>query len=134
MKITSFSFTLQQGVDNNGYADNYYVDINENGVTKVTHPYKSVSYKEQAAILGIIQSGIVKYGMLTIECDKANQKLKLEEYAESPEAISEEEKAIAAAKLSAAQELESLVNSASPQTCELGDGEVSVGDESLIEE
>ena len=127
MKITSFQLTIQQGVDNNGYADNYYLSIDEKGATNVSHPYKTMSYKEQAAILGIIQSAIVKYGTLTIECDKANQRLKLEEYAESSETISEEEKAIAAAKLSAAQELESLVNSASPQTCELGDGEVSTG-------
>lgn len=134
MKITSFQLTIQQGVDNKGYADNYYLSIDEKGTTTVSHPYKTMSYKEQAAILGIIQSAIVKYGILVNECNKANQALKLEEYAESAEVSSEEEKAIAAAKLSAAQELESLVNSASVQSCALGDGEVSVGDKSLIEE
>ena len=134
MKITSFQLTIQQGVDNNGYADNYYLSIDEKGATNVSHPYKTMSYKEQAAILGIIQSAIVKYGMLTIECDRANQALKLEKYAESPEAISEEEKAIVAAKLSAAQELELAVRSASPQSCALGDGEVSTGADGDIDE
>lgn len=127
MKITSFSFTLRQSATADGYGDNYYVSIDNNGNTNVSHPYKTISHKEQAAILGIIQSGIVKYGILVNECNRANQALKLEEYAESPEATSEEEKGIAAAKLSAAQELELVSKSASPQTSRLGDGEVSTG-------
>lgn len=127
MKITSFSFTLRQSATADGYGDNYYVNIDENGDVNVSHPYKTISYKEQAAILGIIQSGIVKYATLVNECDRANQKLKLEEYAESPETTSEEEKAIAAAKLSAAQELELLAESSVLQPSRLGDGEVSTG-------
>lgn len=127
MKIISFSFTVRQASTEDGYGDNYYVNIDDNGNTNVSHPYKTISHKEQAAILGIIQSGIIKYGILVNECNRANQALKLEEYAESLAETSEEEKAIAAAKLSAAQELESLVNSASVQSCALGDGEVSVG-------
>lgn len=109
MKITNFSFTVRQAVTKDGYGDNYYVTIDENGTANVSHPYKSISHKEQAAILGIIQSGINKYGILVKECNRANQALKLEEYAESAETISEEQKGIAAAKLSAAQELESAL-------------------------
>lgn len=127
MKITSFSFTVRQAITGDGYGDNYYVNIDENGDTNVSHPYKTISYKEQAAILDIIQSGIVKYGILVNECDRVNQALKLEEYAESPETTSEEEKGIAATKLSAAQELELVSKSASPQLSRLGDGEVSTG-------
>lgn len=133
MKITSFSFTVRQASTKDGYDDNYYVSIDDNGNTNISHPYKTISHKEQAAILGIIQSGVVKYGILVNECNRANRALKLEEYAESPEVISEEEKAIAPAKLSAAQELESLANSASPQSCELGDGDVSTGTDGDID-
>jgi hypothetical protein len=109
MKITSFSFTLRQAVREDGYGDNYYVTIDENGVTKVSHPYVTINHKEQAAILGIIQSAIVKYGKLVELCDVNNRALKLEQYAptESAEQTSSE--------------------SAPPQTCALGDEEVSTG-------
>ena len=129
MKITNFSFTLRQAATKDGYGDNYYVNIDENGVANVSHPYKSIPHKEQAAILGIIQSAIVKYGILVKECNTANQKLGLEQYAPtiSSEDTTEEEKAIVAAKLSAAQELELADKSAASQSCALGDGEVSTG-------
>ena len=118
---------MQQGVDKDGYSDNYYVSIDENGNTNVSHPYKAVSHKEQSAILGIIQSGIIKYSLLVAECDIANQKLKLEEYAESSAETSEEEKAVLAAKLSAKQELEVSEESSVLQPSRLGDEEVSTG-------
>lgn len=127
MKITSFSFTVRQANSNDGYGDNYYVNINEEGETSISHPYKNISHKEQAAILGIIQKGIIEYGKLVNLCNIHNKLLKLEEYAESSAETLDEEKAIAAAKLSAAQELESTLKSAAPQSCELGDGEVSTG-------
>ena len=101
MKITSFGFTLRQAVREDGYGDNYYVTIDENGVANVSHPYVTMNHKEQAAIFGIIQSAIVKYGILVNECDKANRALKLEQYA--PKVSAEE--------------------SAAPQSCALGDEE-----------
>jgi len=125
MKITNFSFTVRQADTKDGYGDNYYVNIDKDGDVNVSHPYKNIPHEEQAAILSVIQTGIIQYDMLVKECTRANKRLKLEEYA--PVVSSEEEKAIAAAKLSAAQELELLVNSASPQSCALGDGEVSTG-------
>lgn len=134
MKITNFSFTLCQAIREDGYGDNYYVTINEDGNANISHPYKTMPYKEQAAILSVIQSAIINYGMLINECDRANQKLKLEEYAESSEPTSEEEKGIAAAKLSAAQELELALKSTAPQTCALGDEEVSTGADGDIDE
>lgn len=105
MKITSFSFTLRQAVREDGYGDNYYVTINEDGVANVSHPYKHIDHKEQAAILGVIQRAIVKYGKLVELCDVNNRALKLEEYAP---------------KVSASE-------SAAGQTCALGDEEVSTG-------
>ena len=81
MKITNFSFTLRQAATKDGYGDNYYVNIDENGVANVSHPYKSIKHKEQAAILGVIQTAIFKYGKLVELCDVNNQALKLEQYA-----------------------------------------------------
>lgn len=81
MKITSFQLTLRQAITKDGYGDNYYVNIDDNGVASVSHPYKNIPHKEQAAILGVIQSAIIKYGLLVNECDKANRALKLEQYA-----------------------------------------------------
>ena len=125
MKITNFSFTIRQAVVKDGYGDNYYVNIDENGVTTISHPYKSIEHREQAAILSIIRDAIVKYGIMVNECDKVNRALKLEEYA--PIESAEEEKGIAAAKLSARQELELADVSAAPQSCALGDEELSTG-------
>ena len=109
MKITSFGFTLRQAATKDGYGDNYYMTINEDGIANISHPHVSIDHKEQAAILGIIQSVIVKYGILVNECNKANRALKLEQYA--PKVSSEETSS----------------ESAVPQTCALGDGEASTG-------
>ena len=109
MKITNFSFTVRQAITGDGYGDNYYVNIDENGNTNVSHPYKTISHEEQATILSIIQTGIIQYGLLVKDCDRANKRLKLEEYAES----------VSSAETSS--------KPASLQTCALGDGEVSTG-------
>lgn len=127
MKITSFSFTLRQASTEDGYGDNYYVNIDDNGNTNVSHPYTTIPYKEQKALLGVIQSAIAKYAELVELCDIHNRILELEEYAPkvSSEDAAEEAKGIAAAKLSAAQELEALAESSVLQPSRLGDGEVS---------
>lgn len=109
MKITNFSFTLCQAVTEDGYGDNYYVNIDENGIANISHPYKSIDHKEQAAILSIIQSAIVKYGILVNECDKVNRALKLEQYAPIELAPDTEPESVA------------------PQSCALGEQEVSTG-------
>lgn len=129
MKIISFSFIVRQADTKDGYGDNYYVNIDKDGDVNVSHPYKNIPHEEQAAILSVIQTGIIQYDMLVKECTRANKRLKLEEYAPvvSSEDTSEEEKAIAAAKLSAAQELESSAESAVSQSCALGGEEVSTG-------
>ena len=113
MKITNFSFTLRQAATKDSYGDNYYVNIDDNGAVNISHPYKSIEYKEQVALLAIIQSGIAKYALLVAECDAANQGLKLEECV--PQQSTE------------VSSSESTDVSAVPQTCALGDGEVSTG-------
>ena len=38
MKLISFNCTIEASKDENGYSNNYYVDITEQGVT-ISHPY-----------------------------------------------------------------------------------------------
>ena len=45
MKITSFSFTIEVSKDKNGYSNNYYVNIGENGVT-ISNPYSNQTPEE----------------------------------------------------------------------------------------
>lgn len=109
MKITNFGFTLRQASTKDGYGDNYYVSIDEDGNANINHPYKNISHKEQAAILSIIQNAISKYAELVVMCDKANRALRLEQYAPK---VSVEETSSESAK---------------GQTCALGGEEVSTG-------
>lgn len=102
MKITNFSFTLRQAATKDGYGDNYYVNIDESGVTNISHPYKSIPYKEQGAIFGVIQKAINEYTKLVELCDVNNRTLKLEQYA----------------PITSASETTDV--SAAPQTCALG--------------
>ena len=128
MKITSFQLTIQQDVDEQGYGDNFYIGIDDKGLANISRPYKSIPVEEQLAIEEVITSAIKAHVKLVKQVDNANKELKLEEYRpieSMAEATSEEEKAIAAAKLSAAQELESLAESSVLQPSRLGDGEVS---------
>ena len=60
MKITNFSFTLRQASTKDGYGDNYYVNIDDNGVVNISHPYKSIEYKEQVALLGFGNFAVVE--------------------------------------------------------------------------
>ena len=113
MKITSFQLTIQQGIDEKGYGDNFYINIDENGMTNISQPYKSIPHKEQLAIFSVIQTAIARYDELAELCNKANQALKLEEYAPQ----------VSVAETTS----ESTDVSAAPQTCALGDEEVSVG-------
>lgn len=42
MKITSFHLTIQQSVDEQGYGDNFYVNIDDKGLANISRPYKSI--------------------------------------------------------------------------------------------
>lgn len=107
MKITNFSFTLRQATTKDGYGDNYYVSIDDNGAANVSHPYKNIPYKEQAAIFGVIQTVIEKYDEIVEICDRTNRALELEQYA--PIVSSEE--------IASREEPESAVSQPSHGTC-----------------
>ena len=111
MKITSFNLTIQQGLDEQGYSDNFYISIDDKGSASISRPYKSISVEEQLVIEEVIVSAIKAHIKLVKQVDDANKDLKLEEY-RPIESVAE----------SAAEE---SVKSAASQSCALGDGELS---------
>lgn len=115
MKITSFQLTIQQGLDEQGYSDNFYINIDDKGMTNISRPYKSIPIEEQLAIEEVITSAIKAHIKLVKQVDNANKDLRLEEY-RPIESVAEESSEVS-------------VESAVPQTCALGDEEVSTGAE-----
>ena len=111
MKITSFQLTIQQDVDEQGYGDNFYISIDDKGLASISRPYKSIPVEEQLAIEEIITSAIKAHLKLIKQVDNANKDLRLEEY-----------RPIESVADSAAEE---SVKSAVPQSCALGDEELS---------
>ena len=80
MKITSFQLTIQQDVDEQGYGDNFYIGIDDKGMTTISRPYKSIPVEEQLAIEEVITSAIKAHLKLVKQVDNANKDLRLEEY------------------------------------------------------
>jgi hypothetical protein len=117
MKITSFQLTIQQGIDEQGYSDNFYISIDDKGLTNISRPYKSIPIEEQLAIEEVITSAIKAHIKLVKQVDNTNKDLKLEEY--RPIEILEE--------TAPDTEPETSSESAVAQSCALGGGEVSTG-------
>ena len=117
MKITSFNLTIQQGLDEQGYSDNFYISIDDTGMANVSRPYKSIPVEEQLAIEEVIVSAIKAHFRLSKQVDDANKDLKLEEY-RPIESVAEATSEVA---------VESTDVSAVPQSCALG------GEEGLTE-
>lgn len=115
MKITSFQLTIQQGVDAQGYADNFYISIDGEGSTTVSRPYKSIPAEEHLAIEEVITSAIKAHLKLVKQVDNTNKDLKLEEY-RPIESV---------ANTTSEVEPESTEVSAVPQSCALSGEEVS---------
>lgn len=46
MKITSFQLTIQQSVDEQGYGENFYISIDDKGLSSVSRPYKTIPVEE----------------------------------------------------------------------------------------
>ena len=80
MKITSFQLTIQQDVDEKGYGDNFYISIDDKGLTTISRPYKSIPIEEQLAIEEVITAAIKAHIKLVKQVDDANKDLRLEEY------------------------------------------------------
>ena len=110
MKLTSFQLTIQQGLDEQGYSDNFYISIDDKGSTSITRPYKSIPVEEQLAIEEVITFAIKAHIKLVKQVDNANKDLRLEEY-RPIESVAESTSEVS-------------VESAASQTCALGDEEV----------
>lgn len=113
MKITSFQLTIQQSVDKQGYGDNFYISIGEEGLAEISRPYKPIPIEEQLAIEEVITAAIKAHLKLVKQVNNANKELKLEEYRPI------------ASEADTTSEL--AAESAVPQSCALGGGEVSTG-------
>ena len=124
MKITSFQLTIQQGLDEQGYSDNFYISIDDKGSASISRPYKSIPVKEQLAIEEAITSAIKAHIKLVKQVDDANKDLRLEEY-RPIESVAETTSEVA---------VESTVVSAVPQSSPLGDEEVSTGADGEIKD
>lgn len=111
MKLISFTCTIEVSKDENGYSNNYYVDVTDKGVS-ISHPYVTQTPEQVIFITQLVHDFIgVALGFNT-RVDDFNRDNLLEQYA--PRAIKIEE---TTSEVSA--------ESAVPQSCELGDGEVS---------
>lgn len=120
MKITSFNLTIQQDVDEQGYSDNFYVNIDDKGLANISRPYKSIPVEEQLAIEEVITSAIKAHLKLVKQVDNANKDLRLEEY-----------RPIESVADSATEE---SVKSAASQSCALGGEELSTGADGDIDD
>lgn len=118
MKITSFHLTIQQGIDEQGFCDNFYVNIDDKGLANISRPYKSIPIEEQLAIEEVITAAIKAHIRLVKQVDNANKDLRLEEY-RPIESVAETTSEVVA-------------ESAASQSCALGDEEVSTGAEGEV--
>lgn len=113
MKLTSFNCTIELSKDENGYSNNYYVDVTDKGV-HISHPYVTQSQEQVMFVTKLIHDFIAASIAFNNRVDGFNRDNHLEQYA--PQAPTSE-----------VSPSESTEVSAVPQTCALGDGEVSTG-------
>lgn len=88
MKITNCSITIEVSKDENGYSNNYYVDINEQGVS-VSFPYIKQRHEQVTLVNDLINQFIDDFNHLSRRIDGFNRDMQLEQYA--PKAVKTEE-------------------------------------------
>ena len=113
MKLTSFNCTIELSKDENGYSNNYCIDVTDKGVN-ISHPYVTQTPEQVMFVTNFIHDFIGVSIGLNARIDGFNRDNHLEQYA--PQVPSTE-----------VSTGESTDVSAAPQTCALGDGEVSTG-------
>ena len=114
MKLTSFNCTIELSKDENGYSNNYYVDVTDKGVS-ISHPYITQSQEQVMFITNLIHDFIAASIAFNTRVDGFNRDNHLEQYAPQ----------VSSTEVSAEETTEV---SAEGQTCALGDEEVSRGD------
>lgn len=113
MKLTSFNCTIELSKDENGYSNNYYIDVNDKGVY-VSHPYITQTPEQVMFVTNLVHDFIAASIAFNNRVDGFNRDNHLEQYA--PQVPSTE-----------VSSSESTDVSAVPQSCALGDEEVSTG-------
>ena len=92
-----------------GYTENLEFNVAETKKLTFRYPYGEATPKEAEAVSQFIKTVTNEYNKLTTQIDGVNRDLRLEQYA--PKVLAEE----------------TTAESASPQSCALGGGEVSTG-------
>ena len=113
MKLTSFNCTIELSKDENGYSNNYYVDVTDKGVS-ISHPYVTQTPEQVMFVTNFIHDFIGIAIGLNARVDGFNRDNHLEQYASQ-------------APSTEVSSSESTDVSAAPQSCALGDEEVSTG-------
>lgn len=80
MKLVSVNCTIEVSKDANGYSNNYYVDIDEKGVS-VSHPYIKQVPEQVTFVNNIINSFIANAINFNSRINVFNREMGLEEYA-----------------------------------------------------
>lgn len=111
MKLASFNCTIELSRDENGYSNNYYIDVNDKGVN-ISQPYVTQTPEQVMFITNLVHDFIASVIAFNARVDGFNHDNHLEQYA--PKASLTEEPTS-----------ESTDVSSVPQSCALGGGELS---------
>lgn len=80
MKLISFNCTIEVSKDENGYSNNYYVDVTDKGVS-ISHPYVTQSPKQVMFITKFIRDFVAANIDFNDRIDTFNRNNHLEQYA-----------------------------------------------------
>lgn len=80
MKLTSFNCTIEVSKDENGYSNNYYVDVNDKGVS-ISHPYVTQTPEQVMFVTKLIHDFIAASIGFNDRVDGFNRDNHLEQYA-----------------------------------------------------
>ena len=90
MKITAFTCTIELSKDNAGYSNNYYVSVDEGGVS-ISNPYIKMTPEESMFATELIRDFIGMSMNYNARVDSFNRDMGLEQYA--PQVATTEETA-----------------------------------------
>ena len=80
MKITSFNCTIEVSKDENGYSNNYYVDVTDKGVS-INHPYVHQTQEQVMFVTKLVHDFIAASIAFNDRVDGFNRDNHLEQYA-----------------------------------------------------
>lgn len=80
MKLTSFNCTIEVSKDENGYSNNYYVDVTDKGVS-ISHPYVRQTPEQVMFVTKLVHDFIAASIEFNDKIDRFNFDNHLEQYA-----------------------------------------------------